>query len=313
MTVPADRLLDRLRAERRRFEVFRKGLVTDLDQTVTPWIITVTDGERSRRMPYINESVAVGDVVHIVDQSDPFAWADVVTVTAIPGAGWGRSDFKTATYTNSFFGFSSTTDAISGTFEGALQPSVEGDENMALFWVVTDQGRTATQIEPGHNMIATNEPVGGSYFSLSYILDITPAGGSPDTHSSEFEFSSSSNEFASGAFLWWQAHDPEQFTITEGATDFPEITAPGPDWAAVYMIIGESDETNPDGSYSFPAGVTDVTRTAAYSTLHREGEFCIGYEVSTAAGVMPTRSPTVNNNGRVHALAAMLVDTRQAS
>lgn len=65
---------DRLRAERRRFEVFRKGRVTHIDTTVDPVLLTVHDGERSRRMPYIRENVSVGDVVRWVDQADPFAW-----------------------------------------------------------------------------------------------------------------------------------------------------------------------------------------------------------------------------------------------
>lgn len=74
MTGPGREFGDRLRAERRRFEVFRKGRVTLIDDSVDPVLLTVHDGERSRQMPYIRANVSVGDVVRWVDQSDPFAW-----------------------------------------------------------------------------------------------------------------------------------------------------------------------------------------------------------------------------------------------
>jgi hypothetical protein len=58
-------------AERRRKQVFRKGLVTAIDRGVVPWLVTI-DG--TRQMPYINESIRVGQVVLYSDQDDPFAW-----------------------------------------------------------------------------------------------------------------------------------------------------------------------------------------------------------------------------------------------
>lgn len=66
---------DRFRGEERRAEVFRKGLVTAIDQASTPWLATIN----GRRMPFIDENITVGDVVYYVDQADPFAWARTVT------------------------------------------------------------------------------------------------------------------------------------------------------------------------------------------------------------------------------------------
>lgn len=66
---------DRLRAERRRFELFRKGIVTAVDTSVVPHLVWVNDGSQARPMPYIDPVIAVGDVVQWVDQSDPFCWA----------------------------------------------------------------------------------------------------------------------------------------------------------------------------------------------------------------------------------------------
>ena len=77
---------DVIRAESRRAEVFRKGLVTGIDQTVSPWLATVN----GRRMPYIHEAIAVGDVVYYADTSDPFAW--VRTVPDEPGDWIGPPD-----------------------------------------------------------------------------------------------------------------------------------------------------------------------------------------------------------------------------
>lgn len=56
---------------RRSMEVFRKGVVTLVDKTVTPWLATVA----GRPMPFFDEGIAVGDVVFYIDQPDPFAWS----------------------------------------------------------------------------------------------------------------------------------------------------------------------------------------------------------------------------------------------
>lgn len=75
MIDPADVVTGRLRAERRRFELFRKGVVTALDLTRSPWLATVSDGSQARQMPFIEPSIEIGDVVYWVDQPNPFAWA----------------------------------------------------------------------------------------------------------------------------------------------------------------------------------------------------------------------------------------------
>lgn len=57
---------------RRRSEVFRKGVVTAVDDTVTPNLITVSDGSQTKTMPFTQYLAEVGNVVVWVDQADPF-------------------------------------------------------------------------------------------------------------------------------------------------------------------------------------------------------------------------------------------------
>lgn len=66
-------LLDVVVGNRREGEVFRKGRVTAVDDTLTPNRITVAAGGISRIMPILQVGVTVGSVVIFADQDDPFA------------------------------------------------------------------------------------------------------------------------------------------------------------------------------------------------------------------------------------------------
>lgn len=68
---PGDEFAIRLRAERRLFEIFRKGRVQALNLGVVPHL-TLVNG---RWMPFIDPFIEADDVVIYVDQDDPFAWA----------------------------------------------------------------------------------------------------------------------------------------------------------------------------------------------------------------------------------------------
>lgn len=57
---------------RRRAEVFRKGRVTAVEEVSGVEIVTVEDGEGSRRMPTTYSGLTAGEVVVWVDQADPF-------------------------------------------------------------------------------------------------------------------------------------------------------------------------------------------------------------------------------------------------
>jgi len=54
----------------RNMEVIRKGLVTAVDTGVSPYLCTI----EGRQMPWIGDTIAVGDIVAWADQADPFAW-----------------------------------------------------------------------------------------------------------------------------------------------------------------------------------------------------------------------------------------------
>lgn len=61
-----------LEENRRRAEVFRKGRITAVEEVNGVEIVTVEDGEGSRRMTTTYSGLTAGDVVVWVDQSDPF-------------------------------------------------------------------------------------------------------------------------------------------------------------------------------------------------------------------------------------------------
>lgn len=60
-------------ANRRLAEVFRKGVVSAVDDSGAPILYTISDGSQAKVMPSTQAGLVAGDVVVWVDQSDPFA------------------------------------------------------------------------------------------------------------------------------------------------------------------------------------------------------------------------------------------------
>ncbi len=74
MTLPqaSDSFQGALEGNRRRSEIFRKGVVAATDETVTPFSYQLSDGSEAKPMPATQTGLEEGDIVVWVDDLDPF-------------------------------------------------------------------------------------------------------------------------------------------------------------------------------------------------------------------------------------------------
>lgn len=289
---------DRLRAERRRFELFRKGIVVEIDQTTVPWMATISDGHQSRRMPYIQATLEVGDVVQWVDQTDPFTWGKA---DPPPGLDGGAEDWFPDAY------------GRASSFVSTATPTWDQDASNEISFtgpISRSTGFGGFRWETGYLFAGGTIYSGAAYATIDYVrvngMGASPSYSgftAPDLGNVQYELDrldSGSFAFVSGGpvgandipglHLHWS--DPTKATrphfyqkivkeivgiddrsAVTGPADYaagsriywPEMTSPGPNWPLAFMIAIQGTDS-PPGQVDLTFG-TDNGQEYAFENL----------------------------------------------
>ena len=262
----------------------------------------------------------VGDIVHYVDQSDPFTIG-----RADPIADGGAEtlvltellDPNPARVQSDFFGETETDVFDSGFGTGVT------DDRRASFFAVSSSLAQVSSITPitgatPADLIADNVPVGAGYATILHINIEIPSPILPGVDTRTIEFASplnnffvmdrvgyadvvplGSNEVTGGSVLGIRTTAGPS---DEGASTFPTVVAPGANWLVYYLAVTEAREGDTFDANRWRITGSSIDVDAAIQDpvsgdfpVSEAGGFLLGYEVTTAGGTTTPRTFGLSN------------------
>lgn len=307
----------KLRRAIRELEIFRPGAVSHIEPPAEPgglYMATVN----GRPMPYVDPTLAVGDVVKYVDQPDPFAWARLDGLTEIiDGGGKAGADLPAVLINYAdLFGFLRVTSST--VFGGTYTPPFGETRGAFLLGGASSQA-SHTASTSSRDVVYDDSAVGAGTASLAYKW-IEPG----DSYNDPWTVTYPSLQGDFCILRSWEILGVsgvyEVSDTVDTAAEFPTVFAPGPDWLVLYVAVaegfgglgGSGADPIPGTSIDFDPAITDVT--TGYSprpNISADGDFVIGYELTDAYGDTTPRSFDLPGFAGSYLMTTFLLDTRE--